>query len=102
MYCGHYWYTMYVLWTLLVYNVCTVDITGIQCMYCGHYWYTMYVLWTLPVYNVCTIRSNLIFDRCIRVVDTNVKQSSHSRGRRGRDPMVVGFTATCAISVYHH
>jgi len=23
------------------------------------------------------------------------------RGRRGRDHMVVGFTTTCAISVYH-
>jgi hypothetical protein len=23
-------------------------------------------------------------------------------GRRGRDRMVVGFTTTCAISVYHH
>jgi len=39
---------------------------------------------------------------CIRVVDTNVKQSSHSRGRRGRDLMVVGFTTTYAISAYHH
>jgi len=25
-----------------------------------------------------------------------------SRGRRGRDRMVVGFTTTCAISAYHH
>jgi len=24
------------------------------------------------------------------------------RGRRGRDRMVVGFTTTCAVSVYHH
>jgi hypothetical protein len=24
------------------------------------------------------------------------------RGRHGRDRMVVGFTATCAISAYHH
>jgi len=24
------------------------------------------------------------------------------RGNRGRDRMVVGFTTTCAISVYHH
>jgi len=24
------------------------------------------------------------------------------RGRRGRDPMVVGFTTTCAISTYRH
>jgi len=24
------------------------------------------------------------------------------RGRRGHDRMVVGFTTTCAISVYHH
>ena len=24
------------------------------------------------------------------------------RGRRGRDHMVVGFTTTCAISIYHH
>jgi hypothetical protein len=23
-------------------------------------------------------------------------------GRRGRDPMIVGFTTTNAISVYHH
>jgi hypothetical protein len=23
-------------------------------------------------------------------------------GRRGRDRMAVGFTATCAISAYHH
>ena len=26
----------------------------------------------------------------------------NSRGRRGRDRMVVGFTTTCAISAYHH
>jgi len=25
-----------------------------------------------------------------------------SRGCRGRDRMVVGFTTTCAISAYHH
>jgi len=25
-----------------------------------------------------------------------------SRGRRGRDRMVVGFTTTCAIRAYHH
>jgi hypothetical protein len=25
-----------------------------------------------------------------------------SRGRRGRDRMVVGFTTTCAISAYRH
>jgi len=24
------------------------------------------------------------------------------RGHRGRDRIVVGFTTTCAISVYHH
>ena len=24
------------------------------------------------------------------------------RDRRGRDRMIVGFTTTCAISVYHH
>ena len=24
------------------------------------------------------------------------------RGRSDRDPMVVGFTTTCAISAYHH
>ena len=24
------------------------------------------------------------------------------RGRHGRDRMVVGFTTTCTISVYHH
>jgi hypothetical protein len=28
--------------------------------------------------------------------------SKETRGRRGRDRMVVGFTTTCAISVYHH
>jgi len=27
---------------------------------------------------------------------------SVTRGRRGCDHMVVGFTTTCAISVYHH
>jgi len=26
----------------------------------------------------------------------------HSRGRRGRDRMVVGFTITYAINAYHH
>ena len=26
----------------------------------------------------------------------------YSRGRRGHDRMVVGFTTTCAISTYHH
>jgi hypothetical protein len=25
-----------------------------------------------------------------------------SRGRHGRDHIVVGFTTTCAISAYHH
>jgi len=25
-----------------------------------------------------------------------------SRGRRGRDPMIVGFITTYAISAYHH
>jgi len=25
-----------------------------------------------------------------------------SRGRRGRDRMVVEFTITCALSAYHH
>jgi len=25
-----------------------------------------------------------------------------NRGRRGGDRMVVGFTTTCAINVYHH
>ena len=28
--------------------------------------------------------------------------SNYSRGRRGRDRMVVGFTTTCAISAYQH
>jgi hypothetical protein len=28
-------------------------------------------------------------------------RSPSPRGRRGRDRMVVGFTATCAISAYH-
>jgi len=27
---------------------------------------------------------------------------NNSRGRRGRDRMVVGFTAIYAISAYHH
>ena len=26
----------------------------------------------------------------------------YSKGRRGRDRMVVGFTTTCAISAYHN
>ena len=25
-----------------------------------------------------------------------------ARGHRGHEPMVVGFTTTCAISAYHH
>jgi len=29
-------------------------------------------------------------------------QSSVDGGRRGRDRMVVVFTTTCSISVYHH
>ena len=28
--------------------------------------------------------------------------SKYSRGRRGHDGMVIGFTTTCAISAYHH
>jgi len=28
--------------------------------------------------------------------------SNGTRGRRGRDRIVVGFTTTCAISAYHH
>jgi len=27
---------------------------------------------------------------------------TYTRGCRGRDRMVAGFTATCAISAYHH
>jgi len=34
----------------------------------------------------------------IFVVVHNLKQPG---GHHGRDPMVVGFTTTCAISVYH-
>jgi hypothetical protein len=30
------------------------------------------------------------------------QNSPTSRGRRGRDRMVVGFTNTCAISAYHY
>ena len=26
----------------------------------------------------------------------------YTRGRRGRDPMIVGFITTYAISTYHH
>ena len=34
--------------------------------------------------------------RCIRIVNLC------SRGRRGRDHMIVGFTTTCAICAYQH
>jgi hypothetical protein len=30
------------------------------------------------------------------------RQSVGNRDRRGRDRMVVGFSAICAISAYHH
>ena len=32
----------------------------------------------------------------------NIPIKFGSRGRRGRDRMVVGFTTTYAISAYHH
>ena len=31
-----------------------------------------------------------------------MSNSLRHRGRRGRDPIVVGFTTICAISAYHH
>ena len=41
-----------------------------------------------------SIRLNLISSKLV------IPKSS--RGRRGRDRMVVGFTTTCAISAYHY
>jgi hypothetical protein len=32
----------------------------------------------------------------------NQIKSNYSQGRRGRDPIVVGFTNTYAIGAYHH
>ena len=33
---------------------------------------------------------------------SNLNVHGYTRGRHGRDSMVVGFTTTYAISVYHH
>ena len=38
----------------------------------------------------------------ISVLLTVYFKVKENRGRRDRDHMVVGFTTTCAISVYHH
>jgi hypothetical protein len=35
-------------------------------------------------------------------VNISLCMSKITRGHCGRDRMVVGFTATCAISAYHH
>jgi len=31
-----------------------------------------------------------------------IKHNIQTRGSRGRDRMIVGFTTTCVISAYHH
>jgi hypothetical protein len=49
--------------------------------------------------------------KCIAIIDISKEYRSitglgsfsiYFRGRRDRGRMVVGFTTTCAISVYHH
>ena len=49
--------------------------------------------------------------KCIAIIDISNEYRSitglgsfpiYFRGRRDRGRMVVGFTTTCAISVYHH
>ena len=39
---------------------------------------------------------------CLWYNDVRVYSYIYTRGRCGRDRMVVGFTTTCAISTYHH
>jgi hypothetical protein len=34
--------------------------------------------------------------------NTNIHNTNYTRGRRGRDCMIVGFTTTYTISAYHH
>jgi len=38
----------------------------------------------------------------LRYINTIVEPGHFARDRHGRDSMVVGFTTTNAISVYHH
>jgi hypothetical protein len=38
----------------------------------------------------------------VRLFADDASLSYSSRGRRGRDRLVVGFTTTYAISAYHH
>ena len=48
----------------------------------------------LPV-SKARVNSERKYERCGYVL-------LHSRGRRGRDRIVVGFTTSCVISAYHH
>ena len=41
-------------------------------------------------------------DLGIRITIQSLCFNMPLKGRRGRDRMVVGFTTTCTISVYHH
>jgi hypothetical protein len=43
----------------------------------------------------------IIKDSAMTVIDHSVFNKTLG-GRRGRDYLIVGFTATCAISDYHH
>ena len=53
---------------------------------------------------VCINRFKFIFIIAVHVLTNGIKKekSIASRGRSFPDHMVVGFTTTCAISVYHH
>ena len=52
---------------------------------------------------VMYVRNNRIYLFCYGFLDGAVfLYRYNTRGRRGRDRMIVGFTTTCAISAYHH
>jgi hypothetical protein len=63
---------------------------------------------TLSLFQANQSLFSLLNDGNREAANTNMVVSNHFhsvkvlRGRRGRDPIVVGFTTTKAIGAYHH
>ena len=56
----------------------------------------------LYIFVICEVTLDTDYDTCICKIMSSIFCVVFLGERRGRDRIVVGFIATCAISAYHH